>query len=148
MKLKKSLTTKGCLPLYQTEPQRDLACMVFLGKKELSLIIPHYSSEDRKLEPLTEKRSVERLDLIWSYVMQTWSQQTVHHEGDHFSNSTVNRACRGGVSPFPHGISLHGSLVVRFGAKGIIFLCWESFISFMCAKRPRTVLQLTWAGIP
>lgn len=47
---------------------------------------------------------------------------------------------------FPHGISLHGSLLVSFGVKGIILLCWESFLSFMYVKRLETVLQLIWAA--
>lgn len=58
-------------------------------ERAASVVIPHYSSEDGKLEPLTEKRSIERLDLLRSYVMQTQRQQTVHHEGDHFSCSAV-----------------------------------------------------------
>lgn len=78
-----------------------LTCMISLRNKELSL---WSSSGDEKLEALAEKRYVEILGLIWSYIMQTQSQ----HEGGNFSNSA--KLIQLGVGEFL--LSLMGSLCV------------------------------------
>lgn len=128
-------------PVSEKAPE---SCMNFFRSKELS-----HSSSHAILQKTGSWNHWQRKDLLRDWILYDLiscgprvSRLCSPWRGQLQQFCKVDMAWSGGISPFPHGISLHGSLLVRLGAKGIIWPSWESLritITCMCVKWLRTV---------